>query len=372
MKLPEKDRRKLVQLLGDLAGAVEELLLTGLTTASQATRKRIDVAFREASRLRLLRLASTLRIAGEELSRYVRKDEGFSRSRLTFFLNRTWLLSRGLARAIEQDDEEQFARLLWTPADQPVERLDVVTLGVVKRVVKGAFCAFEFRLRACRQAGELEAGSPVTWSCVFPVKPGVDIPPEGFLGLPQKQKFKASLFLEGKVVTIVGAAVSAGRRGAGRVSLLPESKVTGGEPFSDWRRFAAWDPRPAIGRLQEYRPSPLDLEIELQEEVVLDDWRVEKPDDDRRDHQLVYPGWYRGTPLDLVVSTSDEAGPVRTYLNRAIREKSRPPLFGLMHYEMCRLVVEPLSVFEENGPKHLHVSDDKIDRKALLQAIQFT
>ena len=106
--------------------------------------------------------------------------------------------------------------------------------------------------------------------------------------------------------------------------------------------------------------------------TVLDDWQIDKAERNRQDHQLAYPARYRETPLELLVSSQDEAKPVRTYLNRAIKQKSRPPLLGLMHYKMCRLVVEPLSVFEKNGPKHLNISDDKIDRKALLQAIRFT
>jgi len=52
--------------------------------------------------------------------------------------------------------------------------------------------------------------------------------------------------------------------------------------------------------------------------------------------------------------------------------KQRPPLYALMHYEMCRLVLEPLGIIEASGPRHLTLSDDKVDRKALLQAIQFT
>jgi len=372
MTLAAKDRHKLVPLLEDLAGAVEDLLLTGLTTASQATRQRIDVAFREASRLRLLRLGSTLRIAGEELGRYLRKDDAFSRHRLSFFLNRTWLLSKGLVRAIEQRDEAQLNDLLWVPANEPIERLEVVTLGVVKRVVQGAFVAFEFRLRALAEAGGVPAGAPVTWSCVFPVKPGVEIPPEGFLHLPQKQKFKARVFLEGTAIAIEQAAVATTERGGFRVSLLPGSTVTAGESFTEWDRFVPWDAGAALERLRQYEPGPLDLEVDMQEEVVLDDWHIDKALEERREQQFIYPVRWGDTPLELRVASGDEARTMRAYLDRAVKLKQRPPLYALMHYEMCRLVVEPLAIIEASGPKYLTLSDDKVDRKALLQAIQFT
>ncbi|HXU01309.1 MAG TPA: hypothetical protein VN903_09970, partial [Polyangia bacterium] len=67
MTAPPAPDAALLPLLDDLGGAVEDLLLTGLTTASEATLQKIDVAFREASRRRLLRLSAALRVANEEI-----------------------------------------------------------------------------------------------------------------------------------------------------------------------------------------------------------------------------------------------------------------------------------------------------------------
>jgi hypothetical protein len=372
MTLVETDQDKLLPLLRQLSEAIEELLLTGLTTASQNTRAKIDVAFREASRLRLLRLGSTLRVVGEELSRFVRKDESFSRSRFTFFLNRAWLLSRGLARAIENRDQQQFLNLLWTPSNEPVETLRVVTLGVVKRVVPGAFCAFDFRLRTLEETANMPAGAPASWSCVFPMKPGAAIPPEGFLHLPQKQKFKAAVFLEGREILFQKAMVATSPFATSRVSFLPDSQVTVGDEFSQWSRFATWDLSSSLDRLRAYQASPLDLEVDLQEEVVLNDWQLETTEPQEREHQLIYEVNYRGLAMELVVSANDESKSVRDFLKKSVKPKKRPALFGLMHYSMCRPVMEPLTALEEGGPKHLHISNEKIDQKALLQAIQFT
>ena len=60
------NNKALLSLLDELRGAVEELLNTGLTAASKSTVERVDVSFKEASRMRLLRLGSTLRIANDE------------------------------------------------------------------------------------------------------------------------------------------------------------------------------------------------------------------------------------------------------------------------------------------------------------------
>jgi hypothetical protein len=363
------DRSKLASLLDKLAGAVEELLLTGLTTASQSTRQTLDVSFREASRLRLLRLSSTLRVANEELGRFTRNESEFSSKRLSFFLNRAWLLARGLARAIRLEDEPQWNRLLWTPATQPVERLDVVTLGVAKKVSAGAFCAFEFRLRTVADAPGIPAGRRLVWSCVFPTKSDIEVPPEGFLHLPQKQKFKAIHFLDKKVLRIEKAAVALDDSGGGRISLDDRSTVTLGEPFTGWDAFAAWDIQAALRRLETHEPGPLDLEVEMQEEVILDDWQLGP--EERRDGQTVFPILAQETSFDAVVSDGAEGDALRESLGQWSKRTKRPPLFALLHYEMCRLVLQPLAVLGPQGPEQLMISKKTIDPKVLLQALKF-
>jgi hypothetical protein len=369
MKLSQADRKKLLPVLDELAGSVEEMLLSGLTTASEATRRALGVTFQEASRLGLLRLGSTLRVANEELGRYTRNEADFSRKRLTFFLNRAWLLSRGLSRALREDDEAEFERLVWVPASNPVERLEVVTLGVAKRVAAGAFCAFEFRLRTVQPAGDLPAGQRLAWSCVFPIKPGVNIPAEGFLHLPHKQQFNANQFLEGRTMLIEQAAVALDGHGGGRISLGDQSKVTAGEPFADWGRFQTWDVAAAVERIRAHEPGPFELEVETQEEVVLDGWEIGEPDE--RDGQTVFPVVYRETTLDAPVPRGIEGKALHEALKGLRKKKQRPPLFGLLHYEMCRLIVQPLVVFGDNGPEQLMLSKEKIDRAALLKLIKF-
>jgi hypothetical protein len=365
MKLAEADRKKLLPLLGELAGAVEDLLLSGLTTASEATRQTLNIAFQEASRLRLLRLGSTLRVANEELGRFTRNEPDFSRKRMVFFLDRAWLLSHGLARALRNGDEAEFARLLWVPSGNPIERLEVVTLGVVKKVIKGAACTFDFRLRAVSASGPIAAGQRLSWACVFPIKPGVDIPAEAYLQLPQKQRFKAAEFLDGKVVVIEKTAVALDEFGGGRVSLTEHSTVKFEGAFTQWEQYQTWAPATALERVRAHKVSPFDLEVEMQEEVVLKDWSMEKAET-REDGQTVYPIDCGPSRFEAVVAPGAET----KALEELRKRKRRPPLFALMHYERCRMMLQPLSVFGEKGPTFLTISDDKLDRAALLKVLK--
>ncbi len=394
MKLAAGDRTLLTRQLDELARAVEELLLSGLTTASAATRETFEITFREASRLRLLRLASTLRAANEEIGRFVAKQSEFSGKRLAFFLNRAWLLARGLLRALSADDDAEWDRLLWTQPAIPIERLEVVTLGVGKKVAKGSFCAFEFRLRVVtptRSASEeAERDAPsdpslarrvsegpdvptrLVWSCVFPLKPGVEIPPEGFLQMPQKQKFKASVFLEGRTIALTNVMLTADDWGNGRVSLTDTSSVTvGSDKFSDWSRFADWSAESLLQRLQQHEPGPFDLEVELQEEVVLRDWNLAARMPEQRDGQFFYPVSAGSLAFDAVVSAGVDGQTLDKRLSDLVKAKSRPPLFGLLHFERCRFILQPLSVLSDNGPEFLTISNDKVDQAALLKTLKF-
>jgi hypothetical protein len=355
-----------------LARAVEELLLGGLTTASDATRQTLSVATQEAARFRLLRLGSTLRVAAEELGRFVKHDPAFSRRRLTFFLSRAWLLGRGLAHALRTGDEKEYDRLTWAPPTRPLPQADLACLGVVKKVATGAFVAFEFRFRTLADADPVTAGQRLSWSAVFPVKPGTDIPPEGFLHLPQKQKFTPFTLLEQKTVTVRSAAVSVDESGGGRLALTDQSTVTLGSSFADWGRFLTWSPEAARDRIRRHAPGPLDLDTELQEEVVLRDYEIGPPAAGHDPGQTVYPVTADGLSLHAVVGAAAEGKALAKNLDDLRKlKKNRPPLFGLLHYERCRLVLQPLTAFKP-APDYITISKENVNKAALLKAMSFT
>ncbi len=372
MKISQVDKQKLMPLLDELSKAIEDLLLTGLTTASDATRQTLNVSFQESSRLGLLRLGGTLRVACEELTRYTRNQTDFSRKRFSFFLNRAWLISRGLSLALKEGNDAEFERLSWTPASTPVSRLEVICLGVSKKIVANAFCAFDFRLRVLStESGDIPVGQKLVWSSVFPIKPGSEIPAEGYLHLPQKQKFKAIDFMEGKRLTIENAAVAFEKSGSGRLTLLEKSSVKQGAKFEDWAQYISWDPLEALNRLQSHPPEPLDLDIELQEEIVLEDWQVELPVEDGHESQKTYPIIYKNVIFRAVVAKGADGTELDENLHKLLKAKTPPPLFGLLHYERCRLTLQPLSIFGGNGPEYLNICTKDVDLTTLLKALKF-
>jgi hypothetical protein len=368
---PPTERPKLASLLAHLGTAVEELLLSGLTTASDATRQTLAAAMQEAARFRLLRLGSTLRTATEELARFAAHDALFSRKRLTFFLSRAWLLSRGLAHAVHCADEQEYDRLTWSPPTQPLANVEVVCVGAAKRVAAGAFVAFEFRFRVIAGAAPVTAGQPLLWSVVFPLKPGLNIPAEGFLHLPQKQKFTPFLFLEQKTATIEHASIICDPAGS-RLALTDQSTVAIGNPFDEWDRFLDWSPDLAVERIRKHTSGPLDLDTELQEEVVLHDYNVGAPGDGDVPGQTVYPITAGKLMLAATVGSEAEGKTLLKNLDNLRKlKKNRPPLYGLMHYERCRLAFQPLTAFQPE-PDYLMISKENVNKAALLKAMKFT
>jgi len=381
------DKQKLLPLLEDLNKAIEDLLLTGLTTASDATRQTLNVSFQEASRFGLLRLGGTLKVACDELGRFTRNHPDFSRKRFSFFLNRAWLLSKGLSKALKEQNDSEFERLKWIPPNSPVTKLEVITLGCNKKVVTNAFCSFEFRLRCI--AGESDAILPdgvlpdqkLIWSFLFPIKPGSEIPADGYLHMPQKakQSFNAIQFLEGKKIAIENCSMAVDAFGTARLTFTEQTTVSFGEAYKGWETHLSWNEDLTLKRLRSHQPSPLELDNELQEEILLKDWSIQEAIDDPQQDQIVFPIVHKDLVFKAVVSRGTDGVTLLENLSELRKSSTQPKapplptLFGLLHYEKCRLVLQALTTFDgkdpAKGPKHLMLGKEKIKREVLLQVL---
>jgi hypothetical protein len=215
----------------------------------------------------------------------------------------------------------------------------------------------------------LKAGDAISWSFNQPVK-NKEIAPETYLHLAQKQKFAPFGFLERKVQTVQNAMVSPDDAGNWRLSLTEQTTVTPGKPFTDWQRFLNWTPEAALGRLVLQSPGPLDLDTELQEEIVLRDYAVGGSEDGDEPGQTAYPVTAGHMQLRAIVGPPAEGKALKKNLDDLRKlKKNRPPLFGLMHYERCRLVLQPLTTFPAAGPEYLTISPGTVDKAALIREL---
>ncbi len=365
-----EDKKALIPLLEEMAEVVEGLIGSGLTTASEATRQKLDASGKEAARAKIGRLSASLRYVNDELGRFLSESPHFSARRLAFFLNRVWLISRGLKEAIDENNTDALSRLLWSATPTPVKTIRAVTMGVQKRALLDGSASFDFRLRVLDGGKDLPRGSRLVWSTVFAAKKGV--PAEAFLHLPQAQKFNPKILLEPTEFTITECAVALDDAG-GRLMLGPKSTVTAGAKFTAWDEFFTWDAQRSLERVKKHQVTPLDLEVELQEEIVVDEYELEAPaPHPYRPELLVFPLKFGQLELDATVSTGPDGEALVDAL-KGLRKKgaTKPPLFGLMHYDFCKLVFFPLSAQDKAGPEHLMISQEKIDLASLMKTLDF-
>ena len=367
MKLPCPEKQ-LLHLLNVLCHSVEDILLTGMKTANKTTTDKLQMAFREASQMRLLRLGSTLKVAVEEIHRFKTNDASFSSKRLNFFLNRAWMISHGLKQALEKKDEKQWQTLTSTESGKAIKRLEVVTIGVSKRVIKGVFCAFEFRLRSIGNQNDIPHGTALIWSAVFPLKKGTDIEPEAFLHLEQKHTFRPIDLLGDKTYWFDHVMLM-GEQAPFRLTLTEQSKVTENSVFDDWKSFIKWDQVQAHQRLVQHEPNPFELDVELQEDIFLRDWTLGGYKTNKIDHYRYYQ--ISMGDLDFHAQVAEDDKTTQKALAALKKQKDKPPLYGLLHYEACQLILQPLSLIQDAKPKQLCLSDKKRGAASLLRSMKF-
>jgi hypothetical protein len=377
--LPGPEQKKLAALLEELARAIEDLVRTGLTSATEATRQKLDASFKEASRMKLLRLGATLRYVNEEVGRFLAHSEAFSARRFVFFTHRAWLLARGLGEALQEKNDRVLARLSGAGARDPapIRSIDVVTLGVFSRTVQNT-CTFDFRLRVVKADDPAHVGRSLVFGLVFARK-SADISAEAFLHLPQPQKYHPKIFSEHMVLTVSGAAIAFDERGGGRLLIGPNgSVVQRGKPEGGWESYREWQLGPALARARAHVPSPLDLPNELQEEVVLTDWTCKEDKARATPERRIFTVTTPGLELDAVVPTGADGKALAKHLEAHAKRKpgAKPtgtwptPLYGLVHYELGRLVLTPLATLDADGPLHLMLSNEKINLAALLGSLK--
>ena len=355
--------------------AIEQLLQTGMSTSSEHTITQFSELFKSISGLGITRLGSNLRLLTQEIQRYVKQDDTFSARRLSFFLNRSWLMCQGLSEAMQRQDKSLWQSLNATSATETLDEIEVITLGVSKKLVAGVFAAFEFRLRVLDPTHPW-GDKTLVFSLVFSLAGSADniaIHPEAFLDFGQPQNYSPRALLTHSI-RFKHVTISTETEHRARLSLTPDSTVTPLNPIKNQHNLLALareNPESLHQQLANYQPSPFDLEIDLQSEIVLDTWTM---GDIRHDagfeDRYVIDIHAAGINYIALVSSYIEGEALLIALKHLKKSTVRPPLFALLHYELGQRVLQPLSVLEEDGPRHLMLGQDKTDYHKLLKQLR--
>ena len=115
----------------------------------------------------------------------------------------------------------------------------------------------------------------------------------------------------------------------------------------------------------------MDLEIEFQEEVLVSDWEPGERRETEEGYDLL-PIETNNLTFEVRLDRGPSGVPLRDVMGKIAAKKNRPPIYGVVHYESCRLVLQPLSALGEKGIEYLTVSPDKINQAELVKAMKFT
>ena len=78
-------------------------------------------------------------------------------------------------------------------------------------------------------------------------------------------------------------------------------------------------------------------------------------------------------PLEMQIEDQDRIpDDVMREMGKLADKKRRPPLYGVAHYESCKLVFQPLTALGKDGPEYLTISPDNISQAQLVKAMKFT
>jgi hypothetical protein len=77
-------------------------------------------------------------------------------------------------------------------------------------------------------------------------------------------------------------------------------------------------------------------------------------------------------PFEARLDHGPSGKPARDVVLKMAEKKRRPPIFGIAHYELCRLMLQPLATLGKDGIEYLTVSPDKISQAELVKAMKFT
>jgi hypothetical protein len=128
----------------------------------------------------------------------------------------------------------------------------------------------------------------------------------------------------------------------------------------------------AFGRLERHKPTPLDLEIELQEEVFLNAWEAGQRRSSEEGFDLLPITTDHHLPFEVRLDRGPSGKPLHGVMTKLAEKKKRPPIFGVAHYESCRTIFQPLTALGKEGPEYLTISPDKVSQAELVKAMKFT
>lgn len=157
------------RLLQTIEETISSLAYTGLTTISESTFQRLATCINECSNHQFYRLASAIRVASNELKKSLSGlSKTIDNSKYAFFLNQSWLLAKGLQKALE-DNKSLLERYSGRKSQkETIPAIEVVPIGIEQGVIDSRWLSFRIHFKVMKAPKKKRINNEIiTWAHMF-------------------------------------------------------------------------------------------------------------------------------------------------------------------------------------------------------------
>lgn len=343
-----------IQLLRTIEETIESLAYTGLTTVSESTFQRLSTIINECSTNQFYRLASTLRITTSELKKSINQSSrSIDYSKYAFFLNQSWLLTKGLQKAITEKNNGLVEKYSGTKLQkETIPLLEVIPISIEKGLVDKRWLSFKihFKVLSAPQSEIIEK-KIITWTHMFDTGGKSAFAAESYL-LVKLKKLKASLadFISPpRKIRLKNWDYSPS---SSSLSLGEKTGVTFGTPKeASWTKdLPIFQVSQFLNYLQHLNVTPLDHAYTVTHNigfpsVQIKDYKLTKK-------RLTCSFEYDSLTFQIALDNNQSYGTLIENLSKSVsRSKKIPYLYGLLIVEASTLNFIPLTMVEASAEK---------------------
>ncbi|MHA2500653.1 MAG: hypothetical protein ACXAEL_13885 [Candidatus Hodarchaeales archaeon] len=347
-----------IQLLRTIAETIESLAYTGLTTVSESTFQRLSTIINECSTNQFFRLASTLRITTSELKKSMNQSSrSIDYSKYAFFLNQSWLLTKGLQKAITEKNKGLVEKYSGAKLQkETISLLEVIPISIEKGLVDKRWLSFKIHFKVLSASqGDLFEKKIVTWTHMFDTAGRKNVksvfPAESYL-LVKLKKLKASLAdfitpprkirLKNWDYSPSSQTLSFGEKAAVGFGALTETSLAKDLPIFQVSQF--------LNYLEQLKITPLDHAYTVTHNIGFPSVQIKNYKLTRK--QLTCSFEYDSLTFQIALENNLSYGTLIKSFSRSIsRSKKIPYLYGLLIVEASKLNFIPLTMVEASTGK---------------------
>ncbi|MFQ5978624.1 MAG: hypothetical protein ACE5OZ_10900 [Candidatus Heimdallarchaeota archaeon] len=343
------------RLLQTIEQTISSLAYTGLTTISESTFQRLTTCINECSNNQFFRLASAIRVASNELKKSVNgSSKTIDNSKYAFFLNQSWLLAKGLQKALDDKDEFLLERYSGRKSQEDrIPALEVVPIGIEQGLIDRRWLSFRIHFKVMEAPKKKRISNEIiTWAHMFDLrgKSAATISvhsPEKYLNMYlKKRKISLADFIQPiKRIRLKNWVFNPG---AMSISIKDKSKVKFLEEVTITKDLPIFRSSMFLSRLKSLDITPLDHVFTFSQYLGFPSIRMKNFKATKK--RLTCSFSYEGLTFNVdLVNNETYRTLIENFKRRISLSKKVPYLYGMLVMKSSALNFIPLTLAEASA-----------------------